>query len=325
MAFDQDLISLNYVLADLYPVTDETRRIVSSAGLSPAQIPFRPKAIDTWYEILTAAKTRGKLSELIQVALKDYPDNSVLIQAEMGGLKAVAGPGVDRTWKGGFPVDQLEKIMAKQSTLLPIAFLEAGLKCSRSVARVVLDEGTVGTGFLTNNNVLVTNHHVIEDAAQAKNATIQFNYQQTHTGLDIEPKTFQLDPDGGFLSSNEDDWTLVRTSGDANADWGAIPVDAVEIEKTRRVNIIQHPSGGPKQIALYHNVITFADDRRIQYLTDTLPGSSGSPVFDDQWRVVALHHSGGWLLEPGTKNHVFRNEGININLIAKALAQSGLN
>ena len=30
----------------------------------------------------------------------------------------------------------------------------------------------------------------------------------------------------------------------------------------------------------------------MHYETDTAPGSSGSPVFNDQWEVVALHHSG---------------------------------
>lgn len=28
------------------------------------------------------------------------------------------------------------------------------------------------------------------------------------------------------------------------------------------------------------------------YLTDTLPHSSGSPVFNSEWEVVALHHAG---------------------------------
>ena len=33
-------------------------------------------------------------------------------------------------------------------------------------------------------------------------------------------------------------------------------------------------------------------DSFLHYRTDTSPGSSGSPVFNDQWEIVALHHSG---------------------------------
>jgi V8-like Glu-specific endopeptidase len=53
----------------------------------------------------------------------------------------------------------------------------------------------------------------------------------------------------------------------------------------------------------------------VQYITDTLPGSSGSPVFNDDWRIVALHHSGGNIPEPSTNSIHFRNEGIRIGAI----------
>jgi V8-like Glu-specific endopeptidase len=98
----------------------------------------------------------------------------------------------------------------------------------------------------------------------------------------------------------------------------------VEVAAGDRVNIIQHPGGGPKQLAFFHNVVAFADDSRIQYLTDTLPGSSGSPVFDKDWRLVGLHHSGGWLPEPGSKQTYYRNEGININVVLKGLEAANL-
>jgi V8-like Glu-specific endopeptidase len=48
----------------------------------------------------------------------------------------------------------------------------------------------------------------------------------------------------------------------------------------------------------FANAVVLVGEGRVQYLTDTLPGSSGSPVFDADWNVVALHHSGGWLKEP---------------------------
>jgi hypothetical protein len=40
-------------------------------------------------------------------------------------------------------------------------------------------------------------------------------------------------------------------------------------------------------------------------------------VFDRDWNVVALHHSGGWLAEPGSsdKTTYYRNQGILIDVI----------
>ena len=58
------------------------------------------------------------------------------------------------------------------------------------------------------------------------------------------------------------------------------------------VNIIQHPNGEPKQLVLRNNEIVDTLDYFLTYKTDTSPGSSGSPVYNDQWEVVALHHAG---------------------------------
>ena len=89
-----------------------------------------------------------------------------------------------------------------------------------------------------------------------------------------------------------------------------------------RVNIIQHPGGLAKRVSLISNVVVFVGGNRVQYLTDTEPGSSGSPVFDTQWNVVALHHSGGWLSEPGANDpakQYYRNEGILIDVLIDSL------
>lgn len=58
------------------------------------------------------------------------------------------------------------------------------------------------------------------------------------------------------------------------------------------LSIIQHPGGELKQLALRENELVDVLEFHLHYLTDTGRGSSGSPVFNDQWEVVALHHSG---------------------------------
>ena len=74
----------------------------------------------------------------------------------------------------------------------------------------------------------------------------------------------------------------------------------------------------------YHNVVVFVGQNRVQYPTDTMPGSSGSPVFDSDWNVVALHYSGGKLREPGTNGIYYRNEGIHINAVIDGKKAAGL-
>jgi V8-like Glu-specific endopeptidase len=326
MSWNETLTALNYVLAGLYPFPGDSHRIVQEAGIPPQFVAFKAKAIDTWYEILRAAHGRGKVSDVVQVALKEHPENPVLLQAERGEIKPVPAPAVGRElpWKGGLSADAVEKIMGSQNTFLHVNFLETGVQRARAVAKVQFEGGESGSGFLLKDNLFVTNHHVIPDRGRAAAAELLFNYQKSAAGLDLTPSSFRLDPDKGFATSDEHDWTLVRVSGDANAEWGAIEIKEVDVSETERVNIIQHPSGGPKQIAIYHNVVAYAGQNRIQYLTDTLPGSSGSPVFDSEWQVVALHRSGGWILEPGTKNLVFRNEGVNINRVLEGLRLAAL-
>jgi V8-like Glu-specific endopeptidase len=109
-----------------------------------------------------------------------------------------------------------------------------------------------------------------------------------------------------------------------NDKWGALPLNRANPQAKDEVIIVQHPGGGQKQIALSHNVLVYVNGQRLQYLTDTLEGSSGSPVFNTEWQVVALHHKGGWLKEPGSKQAVYRNQGVHINVVIDGLTQKGL-
>ncbi len=328
MNWNRTLTNLRDVLAGLYPTIPDSRRVVGDAGLNPAFVAFDHKAINNWFNILQEAQKRSKVQAIIQVAHTEYPENKWLALAQQGDLSTIKGPDIeeDVTWKGPDDSDQLEKIIGAQSTLLPISFLEVGLSKARSVARVVRADGASGSGFLTEGNLLITNHHVLPDETIAQEAVLQFNYQETATGLGAPVEEFRLAPQDVFVTSpwEKDDWTAVRVQGNPSEKWGVLKLTRANPQVQDRVNIIQHPGGGPKQIALYHNVVVFVGHDRLQYLTDTLPGSSGSPVFDSDWRMVALHHSGGWLREPGSKQAYFRNEGIHINAIIDRLTAEGL-
>lgn len=55
------------------------------------------------------------------------------------------------------------------------------------------------------------------------------------------------------------------------------------------VNIIQHPAGQPKMLSIRNNRVHELTEWELSYFTDTESGSSGSPVCNDNWQVVALH------------------------------------
>jgi hypothetical protein len=313
----ETLRNLRTILASLYPTTLESRALVLDVGLEPGMIEFSAKAFMNWFNILENAKHRNKIDALITRALSDFPDNEDLQRAK-DSIPPVPLEGPEaKDWRGPKVPAQLEKIMGSRSTLVSIAYLEIGLQKAKSVVRVKLADGSSGTGFITDNDFLVTNNHVVRDKATAGTCSVECNYQLTANGLNAQIDRFHLIPDT-FQTSWENDWTRVQIAGNPSAKWGSLPLKPRQLRCGDYVNIIQHPGGGPKQISMAANVVVYLGGGRVQYLTDTLPGSSGSPVFDSEWNVVALHHSGGWLEEPNapSKTTYYRNEGIPIDLIS---------
>ena len=89
------------------------------------------------------------------------------------------------------------------------------------------------------------------------------------------------------------------------------------VAKNDRVAIVQHPGGSPKMIGLHQNLVVQVGDPYVNYLTDTEPGSSGAPVFNEDWELVALHHAARDVDVGGKR--VFTNEGVRIDRVREAL------
>jgi endonuclease G, mitochondrial len=175
---------------------------------------------------------------------------------------------------------------------------------ARPVARLVEWGGEgfqplgVATGFLVSSDLLITNWHVVPERSCAVGMYANFGHEQTDRGT-AAGSLFALEPQRFFVAHERLDFALVavRPSG-ARGD----RLD--DIEPTRLIgslgkiqtgdpmNVIQHPSGGPRQFAVSNNrlVDILEADGFLHYESDTLQGSSGSPVFNSHWELVALHH-----------------------------------
>lgn len=199
----------------------------------------------------------------------------------------------------------LERVIGKTRDFLFVEFLEKGMFSSRSVGRIVtkLGDGRVsyGTGFMVSPHLLMTNHHVLSSADIASRSAVEFDYQRDRLGHDLSVQTFTLNPTAFFLNDKTLDFALVAVSPNKDSQslekylWCPLRPDAGKIVAGEPINIIQHPKGDRKQVIVRENrLIDSLDggDNFYHYQADTEPGSSGSPVFNDQWEVIALHHSG---------------------------------
>jgi endonuclease G, mitochondrial len=256
---------------------------------------------------------------------------------------AVVGPAAP-------PVSLIERILG-QNDLMSVTFLQSAVAASRAVARIRIRSGdrTVGygTGSLVAGRVLMTNNHVLESAADAAASLAEFNYQDG----EANPTVFDLDPASLFITDPALDYTLVavRERGTGQAEITSFGFNRL-IEQEGKIlvgeclNIVQHPNGDLKQVALRENQLKDILPQFLHYHTDTAPGSSGSPVFNDQWEVVALHHSGvpsmnaqgeyltkdGTVWEPSMgeqRIHWLANEGARVSQIIahlKSLSLTGV-
>ncbi|HVX09926.1 MAG TPA: trypsin-like peptidase domain-containing protein [Pirellulales bacterium] len=310
------------LLAGLYDDNQTVRYVLERAGIPTGYIAFAGGTKVVWHNAIKEALKHERLPALLDVASADYPSFNWINVAHAVASASPEQPSrlspLDGSrWRGPTSERELEKLTGCQPTFLPVHFFELGLVTARSVALIRLP-GASGTGFLTTGNLLLTNNHVISTIEEARSARITFNFQDMLNGSRAPETGFELAPDDAFATSREYDWTAVKVRGDANAAWGAIALGTSTVKKGDFVNIIQHPMGGPKVVALYHNVVAYEDGDCIQYLTDTLPGSSGSPVFDSNWSLVAIHHASQSL-----KTEV-RNEGIPVGRVVEGLRQAGL-
>ena len=184
---------------------------------------------------------------------------------------------------------------------------------------------------MVSDKLFLTNNHVIPSAENAKQSFIEFNYEMDINGQPKLITRFALDPDEFFATSPIDqlDFTLVavgnRVYGSKDlSGFGYCPLINSDDKHVlgEFVNIIQHPEGDFKQVVLRENQLVNRLDTFLEYMADTNPGSSGSPVFNDQWEVIALHHFG----EPtqvktpdGKPIRKDLNEGVRISSIFNEL------
>ena len=78
MSWNTTLTTLQFHLAELFPLQEDIFPLAEKAGLSRGQIAISDKGIGLWYNVLTEARQRDVLDKLIEEARRMYPEDKIL-------------------------------------------------------------------------------------------------------------------------------------------------------------------------------------------------------------------------------------------------------
>lgn len=186
------------------------------------------------------------------------------------------------------------------------------LALAPNIGCVTNDKGVrMGTGFLVQGSafgdeglLFVTNAHVISDtlakAIRSADARVTF---ETEADSGMQPCLVQeilFNSEPGQLGNVTEapgklDVTICRLSRTPSGADGLLVAASIPWPSPRtKAFVVGHPRAGELQFSLQDSVLLDVchNERLMHYRTPTDPGSSGSPVFNREWEVVALHHAG---------------------------------
>lgn len=209
------------------------------------------------------------------------------------------------------------------------------------------------SAVLTNYHVIKP---ILDGRVAVQDLILRFDYKRSANGATLNPGTeFRLANDGNWLIDESPfssidqvpfssmnnaplpdqlDYALLQVAGDpgnqpvggakaAPGDpargWIKLPTETYNFQLNAPLFIVQHPAGEPLKLAFDTDAIIGVNQNRtrVRYKTNTERGSSGSPCFDINWNLIALHHSG----EPNF--YPTYNQGIPIENIRRLLRERG--
>ena len=149
----------------------------------------------------------------------------------------------------------------------------------------------MGTGVLVARQLLLTCNHVFERIFDngLGSAWVRFGYKTGKYGIEMG-EVFELDIKNITRHATQPDTTLdyalVRIIG--KPEYRAALLSNNLLNATQDIRLIHHPRGEPSQISDIGQIVQ-VDKEYIKHNVKTDYGSSGAPIFDLSWRVVAIH------------------------------------
>lgn len=284
---------------------------------APGTVPARVMALIQW------AEGFGRTDELVRAAHDRNPGNPRLQRFwqrySLSAQRQVTGQALERLTDSAIRLKN------------PALWRDQMARAESCVCRVLVNGDPMGTGLLAGPGLVMTNYHVVEHRG-AGQIEVEFGYRvgpdgtvehgQRHimTGPVVFERPYSaVDwqyPKPTLPASDELDVAILLVGGepelapiDGRPRGTIAPAAAPRLAAGELITIIQHPMGEPLQFA-YDRVLELnANQTRVTYKVQTRKGSSGSPCFDADWNLVAIHHGS----DPRTGMQLGEyNEGIPI-------------
>ena len=305
------------------------------------------------FELIDYADRHGWIEELIIGARQSNPKNAKLFafSQEFFSTPYIANSLPPELAKRG----SLEKIIrAKNSFINVTQWREKLGAIEAQVCRVEIRKSSggyraLGTGFLIGTDIVITNYHVMEsviaETVAPEDIILRFDYKQLGDGITVNSgKEYSLLVEDWLIDyspyppdeerepkMDELDYAILRIDGEPGSQWvgekGSPERGWIKLPKTdydfvvdSPLFIVQHPQGTPLKLAFDTESIIGLNSNKtvVKYRTNTEPGSSGSPCFNIDWELVALHHSGDPLYENDTPQF---NAGTPLSTIVSRLKE----
>lgn len=290
------------------------------------------------------ASTLRQMLEVWRLSPNSEPGASILpiLQAEQlkhqGSSLLIKPTELKLGLHGEKPPKTLEKILGRDR-YVSYEFMRRATNCARAVARIEHQPGQgYGTGFVLRGGdlhpnlgdklVLLTNSHVVSedplvsDALRPETAIVTFQILFAEAKAEQEyaiARQLWSSPPGEL-----DATLLLLEDYPEGIEPCPIAPRLPLADGEQRVYVIGHPAGGTLSFSIQDNILLDHEAPRLHYRAPTEGGSSGSPVFNAQWKLVGLHHAGGrnMLKLNGGSGTYEANEGLWIQSIIKEMERN---
>jgi len=333
------------VMVALYRSQLDATMFAQKYGIDPADIPSGLSLRQLWYHFLLDGNAHNVTRDLVQGALDQFPrsEHAPFLRALLENTNPPPTSAEPADPAGGPPpgftgnpvVTQPEALLFGDDLTIPIGRVG---RLAKTLERIIEKAPSIcllrvsnplgeffGSGFRIGNDLVLTNEHVLFPLGIRATAVIlDFLFEIDSNNQPLTVASFSGDL-ASIIADRGDDWAIIKVVGTMKSEWKTISLtDAPPPTPGDSAFIVQHPSGQMKRLGFVRNTISDLDDRVVHYLTDTQPGSSGSPVFDSEGRCIALHHAGGEPTQFIGRQPIIKNEGIRISRIHQALTARNL-